>query len=82
MAQFRSNFTQYQERGGGGGYSPPIHMSTKMQNGKKKLRFQHFGDCLMHWSGLNSDLNHLLKHMFRGKGANLSKIKPTIKRKL
>ena len=34
MAQFRSNLTQYQERGGGG-YSPPIHMSTKMQNGKK-----------------------------------------------
>ena len=32
----------------------------------------------MHWSGLNSDLKHLLKHMFRGKGANLSKIKLTI----
>ena len=36
----------------------------------------------MHWSGLNSDLKHLLKHMFRGKGANLSKIKPTNKGKL
>ena len=35
----------------------------------------------MHWSGLNSDLKHLLKRMFRG-GANLSKIKPTYKRKL
>ena len=41
----------------------------------------------MHWSGLNSDLKHLLKHMFRGGGggggggggANLSKIKPTNK---
>ena len=27
----------------------------------------------MHWSGLNSDLKHLLKHMFRGKGANLQR---------
>ena len=36
----------------------------------------------MHWSGLNSDLKHLLKHVFRGKGANLSKIKPTNKWKL
>ena len=35
----------------------------------------------MHWSGLNSDLKHFLKHMFRG-GANLSKIKPTNKSKL
>ena len=33
----------------------------------------------MHWSGLNSDLKHLLKHMFKEKGANLSKIKPTNK---
>ena len=33
----------------------------------------------MQWSGLNSDLKHLLKHMFGGGGggANLSKIKPT-----
>ena len=36
----------------------------------------------MHWSGLNSDLKHLLKHMFKGKGVNLSKIKPTNKGKL
>ena len=28
----------------------------------------------MHWSGLNSDLKHILKHIFRG-GANLSKNK-------
>ena len=32
----------------------------------------------MHWSGLNSDLKHLLKHMFRGKGTNLSKINQKI----
>ena len=35
----------------------------------------------MLWSGLNSDLKHLLKHMLRG-GANLSKIKLTNKWKL
>ena len=34
----------------------------------------------MQWSGLNSDLKNLLKHMFRG--ANLSKIKLTNKWKL
>ena len=38
----------------------------------------------MHWSGLDSDLKHLLKHMSRGGGgggggANLSKIEPTNK---
>ena len=33
----------------------------------------------MHWSELNSDLKHLLKNVFRGKGANLSKIKSTNK---
>ena len=36
----------------------------------------------MHWSGLNSDLKHLLKHTFGGGGgggANLSKIKLTNK---
>ena len=32
----------------------------------------------MLWSGPNSDLKHLLKHMFRGKGANLSKINQQI----
>ena len=31
----------------------------------------------MHWSGLNSDLKHRLKDIFRG-GANLSKLKLTI----
>ena len=37
----------------------------------------------MHWSGLNSDLKHFLKHMFRGGGgALLSKIKLTNKGKL
>ena len=37
----------------------------------------------MHWSGLNSDLKHLLKHIFRGgRGANLSKTKLTNKWKL
>ena len=29
----------------------------------------------MHLSGLNSDLKHLLKQIFMGGGANLSKIK-------
>ena len=29
----------------------------------------------MHCSGLNSDLKHILKHMFRGGGAKLLKIK-------
>ena len=35
----------------------------------------------MHWSGINSDLKHFLKHMFKGGGggANLSKIKLTNK---
>ena len=32
----------------------------------------------MHWSGLDSDLKHLVKHMSWG-GANLAKIKPTNK---
>ena len=31
----------------------------------------------MHWSGLNGDLKHLLKHIFGGEGANLSKIELT-----
>ena len=55
--------------GGGGGYSPPppIDMSTKMQNGKNTT-FLALQDCFMHWSGLNSDLKHLLKHIFRGGG--------------
>ena len=33
----------------------------------------------MHWSGLHSDLKHLLEHMFKGGGANLSKIELTKK---
>ena len=35
----------------------------------------------MHWNGLNSDLKHFLKHIFR-RGANLSKIQLTNKCKL
>ena len=35
----------------------------------------------MNWSGLNSDLKHFLKHIFKG-GANLSKIEITNKKKL
>ena len=57
----------------GGGYSPPIGMSTKMQN--RKNTFLALLRLFMHWSGLNNDLKHLLKHMFMG-GANLSKLKP------
>ena len=33
----------------------------------------------MHWSGLNSDLKHFLKHIFKEVGANLSKIELTNK---
>ena len=34
----------------------------------------------MHWSGLNSDLKHFLKHTYiQRRGANLSKIEPTNK---
>ena len=28
----------------------------------------------MHWSGLNSDLKHFLKHIFRGEGKSVSRI--------
>ena len=46
---------------------------------RKTLRFEHFWDCFMHWSGLNSDLKHFLKHIFKGVGAILSKIELTNK---
>ena len=44
---------------------PPIDMSTTMQNGKNTT-FLALLRLFMLWSGLNSDLKHLLKHIFRG----------------
>ena len=66
---------------GGGGCSPPIGMSTKMQN-EKNATFLALLRPLNVLGGLNSDLKHLLKHIFRGGGANLLKIKLTKKYKV
>ena len=61
---------------GGGGIDPPLACQPKCRI-RKILRFLHFGDCFLQWNGLKSDLKHLLKHKFRGEGANFSKTKPT-----
>ena len=67
--------------GGGGVIDPPLACQPKSRI-RKILRFLHFWDCFLQWNGLKSDLKHLLKHKFRGEGANFSKTKPTNQWKL
>ena len=55
----------------------PIGLSTKAQDKKKYLIFSYTEIAFLRWNGLKSDLKQLLKHMFGGEGANLSKIKVT-----
>ena len=50
----------------GGGYSPLISLSTKMQNKKNTTFLALLRLFFLRWNGLKSDLKHLLKHIFRG----------------
>ena len=73
----RVPFSSVAKGGGRGGYSfSPIGLSTKMQN-KENTTFLSFLRPLFVLEGLKSDLKHLLKHIFKGGEANLSKTKVT-----
>ena len=59
--------TQQRSQGGArGGYSTPHWHVDQNAKGEKHYVFSSFETVFMHWSGLNSDLKHLLKHIFRG----------------
>ena len=60
--------------GSGGGYSPPVGLSTKMQN-KENTTFLALLRLFLRWNGLKSDAS--FETNIQGGGANLSKIKVT-----